>query len=117
MICRSEEDLSDVLKHLKSYLAHEIIKLINHDSREWIEYLLKYYKKKHKTDSEHQVWSEGSHPEQILDYKMLNQKAEYIHNNPVKRGIVAESKDWFYSSSRNIHGLSNSFEIDSLEEE
>jgi len=116
MICRSERDLSRVLKHLKSYLAHEIITLLKFDSRDWIEYLLKHYKMKHKIDSEHQVWEEGSYPNQILDYKTLNQKADYIHNNPVRRGLVAEPKDWYYSSARNVNGLTNPFQIDSLEE-
>ena len=28
-------------------------------------------------------------------------KLNYIHNNPVKRGLVQRPEDWLYSSARN----------------
>lgn len=116
LICHSEKDLSELIRCMKSYMAKEIIKLLKVDSRTWILDLLKLYKKDYKFESEYQMWEEGSHPEQILSYEMLNQKAEYIHYNPVKRGIVYQPEDWYYSSSRNIHNLSNPFRIDELDE-
>jgi putative transposase len=36
------------------------------------------------------VWSEGNRVE----------KLRYIHNNPVKRGLVANPEEWAWSSSR-----------------
>ena len=30
---------------------------------------------------------------------MLNQKIEYIHYNPVRRGYVSEPEHWIYSSA------------------
>jgi len=32
-----------------------------------------------------QVWQEGFHPQMIQRTEVLNQKLEYIHNNPVRR--------------------------------
>jgi hypothetical protein len=60
--------------------------------------LLSFYKKRHKTESEYQVWQEGFHPQQIKSLKILNQKIEYIHYNPVKSGLVADPEHWIYNS-------------------
>ena len=62
---------------------------------------LEFYKKKHKKNSLYQVWQEGTHPELIQTEKMLFQKIEYIHYNPVLRGYVDASEHWRYSSARN----------------
>jgi hypothetical protein len=35
---------------------------------------------------------------------MMQQKIEYIQNNPVRRGYVDEASCWRYSSARNYEG-------------
>jgi len=37
----------------------------------------------------------------IISEEMLVQKIEYIHNNPVKRGLVDLPEHWRHSSARN----------------
>lgn len=63
-----------------------------------------HHKLAHKTDREHQVWQEGSHPQEIVSEKMLRQKLEYIHNNPIRRGYVSDPLHWRYSSAANYAG-------------
>lgn len=99
LIVSSEKDVGKIIHNLKSYTAKEIIEYLKKDKRKWILHLLKYYKKHHKTESEYQFWQEGSHPEMIISEKMLKQKIEYIHFNPVKTGLVTEPEDWKYSSA------------------
>ena len=36
--------------------------------------------------------------------KVLRQKIEYIHNNPVKKNLVEDCANWAYSSARNYAG-------------
>jgi putative transposase len=98
MICLAPE-LSKVVQSLKRHTAKMIILQLKQDRKTWVLDLLSYYKKMHKKESEHQVWQEGMHPEQITSIEMLNQKIEYIHYNPVKRGLVAEPEHWIYSSA------------------
>jgi putative transposase len=50
--------------------------------------------------SDYQVWQEGSHPEAIYDDDFARQKIEYIHNNPVKAGLVGKAEEWPHSSAR-----------------
>ncbi|MCK5413464.1 MAG: hypothetical protein KAI57_03770 [Candidatus Pacebacteria bacterium] len=47
----------------------------------------------------------------------MNEKINYIYNNPVKKEFVANQKDWKYSSAKNRIANNNSvIELDSLYE-
>jgi putative transposase len=98
MVCLAPE-LSKVLQSLKRHTAKMIIGQLEQDQKTWVLDLLSFYRKKHKKESEYQVWQEGFHPQQILSVEMLNQKIEYIHYNPVKRGLVMCPEHWVYSSA------------------
>jgi len=95
-------DLRNTIKSLKMFTAKEIIEQLQRDRKEWLLDLLAYYKKRHKTYSQHQVWQEGYHPQLIISEEMLVQKIEYIHYNPVKRGLVDVPEHWRYCSARNF---------------
>ena len=45
---------------------------------------------------------------------MMEQKISYIHNNPVKRGLVTKAEDWIYSIAKNYAGLEGIMDIDAL---
>ncbi|NQT64945.1 MAG: transposase [FCB group bacterium] len=115
-IMSHNEDIGKAVQDFKKFTAKQILELLENDSRHWIKSLMKLFKKPHKTRSAFQFWEEGSHPILIQGQKMFNQKAEYIHNNPVKRGLVFEDKDWYYSSARNLYGLENPFKVDVLDD-
>jgi len=44
----------------------------------------------------------------ILNDKILIQKMEYIHQNPVRNGLVDEPEHWRYSSARNYYADNHS---------
>lgn len=103
-IIASNNCLNKTIKEFKSYTARCIIDHLK--SRNLIPLLnkLKRAKLQQKTQSTYQVWQEGSHPQEIIHEKMMIQKIEYIHNNPVRRGYVDEPFHWRYSSARNYTG-------------
>ena len=98
LILRSKE-LINIMKLIKMYSAKEIIKQLTEDRKNQILELLRLSKKNYKTQSNYQVWQEGYKPKEILSDKMLRQKIDYIHYNPVKKGLVSEPIDWKYSSA------------------
>jgi putative transposase len=102
----SAPDIGDQITRFKSYTALEIIKYLTARNVNVLLQQLQYLRAKHKTDRDHQVWQEGSHPQMIQDDAMMWQKLEYMHNNPVERGYVEEPMHWRYSSARNYAGLS-----------
>ncbi|NQT27182.1 transposase [candidate division KSB1 bacterium] len=97
----SSPDLSSTMASLRKYTAKRIIEQLEADNKSWLLNQLTFFKKRHKKESQYQVWQEGMHPELIQNAEMLSQKIEYIHKNPVARGYVDEQEHWRYSSARN----------------
>jgi putative transposase len=48
----------------------------------------------------HRVWNRRGYDLNIYTDKMQNEKIDYIHNNPVARGLVDHPGDWRWSSWR-----------------
>jgi putative transposase len=97
----SDPDLSETMRRFKSFTARRLVDLLQHRSAATLLSSLQRLKLAHKSESEHQVWLEGSHPEQMRTAEMMWQKIEYIHNNPLERGYVDDPLHWRYSSARN----------------
>ena len=91
-------DLSGTLRDFKSFAARQILNQLMAGKRDWLLNQMRYYRAAHKTQ-EYQVWLEGSHPQAILDDAMMLQKLDYLHHNPVARGLVALPEHWRYSSA------------------
>jgi uridine kinase len=102
------------IQQFKSYTAREIIDLLELRGATIILQHLSYYKRKDKTQSNYQLWQEGTHPEEMSDERMLQQRLEYIHNNPVERGYVDLPEHWRYSSARNYMGQAGLIPVDVL---
>lgn len=94
-------DLTSIVRRFKAHTAKCLLALLEQRQAHTLLHSFKSLKRAHKIESDHQVWQEGSHPQQVTSDEMLLQKLEYIHNNPVKRGYVDDPTHWRYSSARN----------------
>jgi REP element-mobilizing transposase RayT len=99
----SARDPSKEIGDFKSFTARRFLDLLQ-ERRDSILSLLEWFKARHKTGQQFQLWQEGSHPQQLSNEAMMRQKLDYIHYNPVRRGYVDEPTDWRYSSARNYAG-------------
>ena len=95
----SAPELPRVMADLKRHTAREILRLLEEERADWLLHQLRYHRASHKTESEYQVWQEGFHPQSLPTDAMMLQKLEYLHHNPVKRGLVASPEHWRYSSA------------------
>ena len=73
---------------------------------------LRSAKDRWKADRPQQFWRDDNHPKLISGEAMLRQKLAYVHDNPVRRGYVADPTHRMYSSARNYAGLSAYAEVD-----
>ncbi len=73
--------------------------------------VFRYSARKHKRNNTYQFWTHESRAIEVYSNKFIEQKIEYIHNNPVVAGIVVSAEDYLYSSARNYAGLENLLEI------
>jgi putative transposase len=51
---------------------------------------------------EHQQRREDNHPIELYNAEILQQKMDYIHNNPVAAGFVDDPAYYLYSSARDF---------------
>jgi len=103
--------LDQDIARFKSYTAKQLIQYLGDNHVKQILDQLAFYKKAHKGDRAYQFWQEGVHPEWIQNDKMMLQKVDYIHQNPVKRGYVDKAEHWRYSSARDYVGQTGLLEV------
>jgi putative transposase len=99
------ENLSRIIGQLKSATATHIIGYYSWRNDSAMLARFAEEKKAHKRDKFHQIWQEGSHPQEITTEAMFLQKLAYIHHNPVRAGYVEQPEEWPYSSARNYSDL------------
>lgn len=59
-----------------------------------------------------QFWQQHNKPVELWSNKVIQQKIDYIHHNPVQAGFVTHPADWQYSSACNYGGAPAVLEID-----
>ena len=80
--------------------------------------MLSYFKNaglKNSNNKKYQFWQQQFHPIELFSNRMMDSKLEYIHNNPVKAGIVEKPEDYLYSSARDYCGRKGLIEITLIE--
>lgn len=98
----SSENLSKTMQSIKSFTSKQLIESFEKRNMTWILNELRINKAAYKNESTYQVWQEGYHPQEITSHEMMLQKIEYIHYNPVRRGLVRKPEEWIYSSALNF---------------
>ena len=92
--------ISKRVGEFKSFTATTILRQLESKGYRTLLQELQFFKARYKLDQQHQLWQDGSHPQQIDSDNMMWQKIEYIHNNPLRRGYVDDPGHWRYSSAR-----------------
>ncbi|MCX6182092.1 MAG: transposase [Bacteroidetes bacterium] len=118
-MCKAEKgNLSDILRDLKRHTSKTILKSIEEEieSRsKWMLYLFKEAGAKNSNNKEFQFWQQDNHPIQLSSNEMIDQRLDYIHNNPVTNGIVSEAQHYVYSSAIDYYGEKGMVEIVRIE--
>lgn len=103
IVRHNEGRLAAIIRDCKSFLAKEIIGLIESEPgesrKEWLLHMLSYYAKFEKQNSQYMFWQKTNHPVELSTPSIFNQKVDYIHLNPVASGYVADETCWKYSSA------------------
>ena len=101
-----------LLGDFKRYTSKAIVKSIKENPRESRkEFLLNHFKKagqKSSNVSNYQFWRHDNKPIELWSNKVIKEKVDYIHKNPVEAGFVFRPEDYIYSSALDYcdeHGL------------
>jgi REP element-mobilizing transposase RayT len=93
---------------LKRFTSQSIVKSIQENPRESRkEFLLDFFKKEAEKCSNvkhYQFWRHDNKPIELWSNKVIQQKIDYVHNNPVVEGLVYKAEDYVYSSAIDYAG-------------
>lgn len=112
----TQNDPSGLIRDFKGYTSRKLLKAIAEnpgESRKY--YLLKLFEDagtKNSNVKKYQLWQQNNQPIEVYSNWVVEQKVNYIHNNPVKGGFVTNPAEWKYSSARNYSGDQTVLEID-----
>jgi REP element-mobilizing transposase RayT len=95
----STGQLSDNIRDIKKFTSKKIIETmvnIPESRKEWALNRFKINASQRKVNKFYQVWTHENHAILLYSNKFIRQMIEYIHNNPVKAGIVEKPEDYLY---------------------
>ncbi len=97
-----------LLGDFKRFTSNSIVKAIKENPKESRkEFLLEQFLKagvKSSNVKKYQFWRHDNKPIELWSNKVINEKINYIHNNPVEEGLVFRPEDYLYSSARDYSG-------------
>jgi REP element-mobilizing transposase RayT len=96
---------SDVLRDFKKFTSKQIIATIENKEnpesrRSWLLWLFRQAGEGNSKNTTYQFWQQENHPIELISNNFIDQKLAYIHENPVKAGLVDEPWEYRYSSAR-----------------
>jgi len=107
--------LSDIVRDFKKFTHHTMMPVIQSDQesrRLWMLHQFKYYGTRNNRNENYQVWTNNNHPEECFGAKFIQTKLDYIHDNPVRAGIVSSPEDYVYSSAANYMGKQGIIDVE-----
>lgn len=104
LIISSEvQEISDLARDIKKYCSKKIIKAIQdsfiESRKEWMLNLFRYSGLCNNKNKEFQFWKNNYHPIVLNNPDRMMQRINYLHNNPVKAGLVWQPWHYKYSSA------------------
>lgn len=110
--------ISAFVRDCKKFTATNILKEIRESGtesrREWMLHQFKYYASRHSRNEHYQLWEHDNHYIELSSPGFMQQKIDYIHQNPVKAGWVYRPEDYVYSSAANYVGIDQIIEVDCI---
>ncbi len=101
-------ELSNVIRDFKKFTNKKIIDCIQNNPeesrKEWMMNRFWFAGNNDRKIKNYRFWQEGYYPEDIVSYNFLQQKINYIHQNPVTREVVSTPEHFKYSSAIDYAG-------------
>ena len=118
IISTNKDALEDIMRDFKKHVSKSVIKkldFINESRKEW---LLRAFSKaavRIKRNTNYKVLQDGKQPKQLESNKFMQEKLDYIHNNPVESELVDEPEHYIYSSARDYAGMNGLLKVDLID--
>jgi len=114
--CKPPFEMSSFLRDFKKFTSKkfiEIIKTIPESRREWLLDKFAFEAQRIGRASNYKIWKDDNHATDMNSIDIW-QKIAYIHDNPVRNGIVANADDYLYSSACNYIGKQGLLQVENI---
>jgi putative transposase len=101
IITDSNRKISEVLRLINGITARRIIDYLKENN--FTSSLEKLRQETKKREYKYSLWEHHPNAFSINNETTLMQKVNYIHQNPVRAGLVEKAEDYLYSSARIWH--------------
>ncbi len=121
LIISSKEGIKqeDIIRDFKRHTSKQLLKLIEENKQEsrknWMLWIFKKAGERNSNNKNYQFWRQDNHPIELSTNKVMEQRLDYLHNNPVEAGIVEEPAHYLYSSARDYAGIKGLLTIKFIE--
>ncbi|WP_293303066.1 transposase [Pedobacter sp. UBA4863] len=99
--------LADIIRDLKKYTSKMIISGIENNQqesrRDWMLWMFKRAGARNSNNKVYQFWQQDNHPIELSTNNMIDQRLNYVHENPVRAGLVTEAQYYKYSSATDYY--------------
>ena len=96
--------LSDTIRDMKSYTAGQLRQAIQvhpaESRKAWLLWMFERAGRKNKRNNDFQFWQQHNHPIELTTSHIMQQRLDYLHNNPLEAGFVNDPTAWVWSSCR-----------------
>ena len=98
VVTAGQDDLPAIMRDVKKFTARRIYEQAEQDGSKLHTWM---FRKAAESEprSRFKVWQDEYHPEVTYTPEFFQQKVDYMHRNPVRKGLVADAVKWYYSSA------------------
>ena len=104
VICpRGVYDISKILATIKQSVTHKSLAFVRSEAPSFLEQMLDEQPNGRK---HYRFWQRGGgHDRNLWSEKAIVSEIDYLHANPVRRGLCERVEDWPWSSAADYAGL------------
>jgi putative transposase len=96
-------DISEILNSIKQSVSKRALQFVH---REMPAFLAQMKDQQPNGAVHYRFWQRGGgYDRNMIEPATVHQQIEYIHNNPVRRGLCSKCEDWHWSSAADYSGV------------
>ena len=98
--------MGDLIRDFKRHTSKAVrgsIEVGPESRQEWLLDRMAFTARKTQRTDDYKLWQDGSHAMDIVSEEFLHQKVDYIHDNPVRNGLVDLPEHYVFSSARDYN--------------
>ena len=118
IVSAEKGNLSSIIRDFKKFTSQTILKQIEKNIEEsrrgWMLWIFKSAGASNSRNNTYQFWQQDNQPILLETPDFTLVKLQYIHNNPVKAGLVEKPEDYLLSSARDYNGAKGLLPLEHL---